>query len=586
MDQPLVLRPCPIVDPRGTTRVEPARLAPRPATLDGARVLLFDNGKLDPAYGPYHAIAETVARGLGARAPGLAVEEVARDLLSLDRPGIARLAREIAGRNVTGTVIALCDSGVTQPSILLAAELERHGVPTVAVCLEITRELAAATARSYVPGLPLPAITAIRTASPDEVTRQTLAVLGEVVAGLTTPAETLLGLFHGRYGLEPSGLDARDGEIYLDAEQLASCSRDGEGRMVARVDPAGFAETLYERLCDAMMTDGFPVIPPTRERVDRMLRFTDRDPHQAIVAELPLSAAAVTVETLATAAVMAGCRPEYFPIVVTAFEAMADERYRLFQAVITSHPGGNAVVVSGPLAREVGIASGGGCLGPGHRANATIGRALTLCLLNVGRAIPGRSDLAVFGSPAEYSYCLAEAGDRSPWAPLHAELYDLETTTVTVHRSEAPHNVLDHLSTTPEGVLGTIASVAATLGGNNAYVPAELLVLLNPEHARIIAEAGWTKRDVQHFLFEHARNPGAALRGRGIAPRHDAWARSAERIPVVHGPEDVLVVVAGADGPQSMVAIPWGYARAVTRPVAFNDGRPVRSVRELGPARG
>jgi hypothetical protein len=350
---------------------------------------------------------------------------------------------------------------------------------------------------------------------------------------------------------------------------------------VAEIDPAGFAADLYERFCQAVITDGLPVIPPTRERVEAMLACTDREPRAVIVGQLPPSGAAITVEKLAAAAVMAGCRPEYFPIVVTACEAMADEAYRLFQAVITSHPGGNAVVVSGPLAGELGIASGGGCLGPGFRANATIGRALTLCLLNVSRALPGRSDLAVFGSPAEFSYCLAEATDRTPWTPLHVDLFGPETTTVTVHRCEAPHNVIDHLSTTPEGILGTLAATAATLGGNNAYMPAELLVLLNPEHARIIAGAGWTKRDVQCFLFEHARVPASALQGRGIAPGRPPWTRGLDRLPVVRGPEDVLVVVAGGDGPQSMVAIPWGYARAVTRPVTFRDGRPIRSLGEI-----
>jgi hypothetical protein len=580
-DERLALRPGAIVDPRGTARVQPVRLAPRPATLDRARILLFDNGKLDPAYGPYRAIADTIAAALVARATGVSVDELGRDLLKVDRPAIATLAGEIVRGSYTGAVIALCDSGVTQPSMLLAAALERGGVPTVAICQTTAHELAAATARAYAPGLPLPAIGAIRTATGDEVARETLGIVDEVIAGLTTPATTLAQRFHEQVDPERLDLDARDGELHLDVEQVVAPTRGHDGRVTARVDPAGFAEALYERLCDAVMTDGFPVIPPTRDRVDRMLAFTDREPQDVVVAELPPSGAAVTVEALAVAAVMAGCRPEYFPIVVTALDAMADERYRLFQAVITSHAGGNAVVVSGPLARELGIASGGGCLGPGHRANATIGRALTLCLLNVGRAMPGRSDLAVFGSPAEYSYCLAEAGDRTPWTPLHVDLADAATTTVTVHRAEAPHNVIDHLSTTPEGILGTVASVAATLGGNNAYMPAELLVLLNPEHARMVADAGWSKRDVQHFLFDHARNPAEALRGRGIAPNRPAWTRSAERIPVVSSPDEVLVIVAGGDGPQSMVAIPWGYARAVTRPVAFRDGRPIRSVGEL-----
>ncbi len=581
MSQSIRLRSRPIVDPRGVSRVAPVSLAPRPAPRAGARILLFDNSKLDPAYGPYHAIAETIAAELGPRIGEVRFEELALDLMRVDRPGLARVARELAGRELAGVVIGLCDSGVTQPSILLAAELERSGVPTVAICMDVALGLAAANAQAVVPGLPLPAITAIRTATREEVARQTRAILDEVADGLTRPPAELLRRFRERHGGAGAGLEAADGELRLCEDIAAEATRDAEGRLVVDLDPGAFAEAIYERLTSAVMTDGFPVVPPTRDRVDLMLEHGDRDRREVLVEQLPPSGAAVTVETLAAAAVMAGCRPEYFPIVLTAFEGMADERYRLFQAVITSHPGGNLVIVSGPLAEELGIASGGGCLGPGHRANATIGRALTLALLNVGRALPGGADMAVFGSPAEYSYCLAEASRHTPWTPLHVELYGPETTTVTVHRCEAPHNAIDHLSTTPEGVLGTLASVAATLGGNNAYRPSELVVFLNPEHARVVADGGWSKRDVQQFFFEHARNPAAELEGRGITPLRPAWVATADRVPVVRDPSEVLVIVAGLGGPQSMVAIPWGFARAVTRPVAFKDGRPIRSVADI-----
>jgi hypothetical protein len=229
----------------------------------------------------------------------------------------------------------------------------------------------------------------------------------------------------------------------------------------------------------------------------------------------------------------------------------------------------------------VGVHSGGGCLGPGFRANATIGRAIGLCVLNVSRATAGRSDLAVFGSPAEFTYCFAEAAERTPWLPLHIEHFDAQTTSVTVHRCEAPHNVVDYLSQTPEGVLGTVASVAATLGGNNAYVPGELLLLLGPDHAQIIARAGWSKHDVQTFLFEHARLDGTRLIGRGVPPIPPRTLHPDERVPIVAAPSDILIVVAGGDGPHSMVGIPWGFARAITRPVALIDGRPIRTLADV-----
>ncbi|HEX2171690.1 MAG TPA: hypothetical protein VHL09_04540, partial [Dehalococcoidia bacterium] len=220
-----------------------------------------------------------------------------------------------------------------------------------------------------------------------------------------------------------------------------------------------------------------------------------------------------------------------------------------------------------PLAGQIGISGGAGCLGPGHRANVTIGRALALTLINVGRVRPGGADLAGFGSPAELTYCFAENRAASPWPTFAEERYGPDATCVLVHRCESPHNVIDHLSTTPEGVLGGIAAVAATLGGNNAYVPAELVVLINPEHAELIAGAGWSKRDVQLYLWEEARNPSFGLAGRGLPPMRRKATALGEWVPVVDDPDDIIVVVAGGPGPQSMVAIPWGFAKAVHRRV-------------------
>ena len=242
------------------------------------------------------------------------------------------------------------------------------------------------------------------------------------------------------------------------------------------------------------------MIPPTEKRVAAMLGFTDLDPEEALVNELPPSGASITVRSLAVNAVMAGCRPEYFPVLVAVFQAISDPAYRAYQGAITTHPSGNAVVVSGPLAEELAIQSGYGCLGPGFRANATIGRAVNLTIMNVARAIPGKTDLGTFGSPAEFTYCFAESDKDNPWQPLHTELYGPEITSVTVHKCEGPHNVMDPRSG-PEDLLKAIAATAATPGGNNLIHPSQLLVLLNPGQARMLARAGWSKRDVQEFLF-------------------------------------------------------------------------------------
>jgi hypothetical protein len=568
----VTIRPTPFLDPRGAPRFAPLALAQRLGDLAGRTVLLFDNGKLAPTYGAYAALFDVFAAALAER--GARVVRAARDLLAVgDRTTLRAIADAVvAPLQPDAVVLAYGDAGVTHPTTFLAVELEGRGMPTALVCAPLGATLAATMAASYAPGLPVLRLGALRSAPPEAVAAEAATLVDELVRALTVqPAVPAAAAALG------PRLAADDGTLRLAAERRATV-RDG----VAELDPGAFAEDVYTALLDAGLGDGFPVIPPTPERVAAMLRFAVRPPEHALLAECTPSGAAITVERLAVCAVMAGCTPEYFPIVLTAMEAMCQPRYRLPWAVVTTHPAGNAVLVSGPLAAEIGLQAGHGCLGPGFRANATIGRALTLCQLLVCRAVPGRSDLSAMGSPAEYSYCFAENLAESPWPGRHVDLYDAETTCVTVAKVEGPHNLLDHLSTTPEGILDGLASVAATLGANNAYYPAELLLILNPEHAAIIASAGWSKADVRSYVYERARNPRAQLQGRGIVPNWPRWFQALERVPVVTTPEEIIVVVAGGAAPQSMVALPWGFSRAVTLPVRHADGRPVRSVYEIG----
>jgi len=560
----------PILDPRGEFRREPAALASRPADLRGRTVLLFDNTQLTtqlPTYGPIFRWLEPVLRD----EHGAACTHRSRNLLKEPRGGLSTLADEIASAGVDGVVIALCNAGITQPTSLFAAEIERRGIPCVQMCTELGVSLAGITASSYVPGLP---IVQIDRASGDEQSfgrRETLAVVPAIVAGLTGGRDRLLADFTRRFssvgGRSPDGTLAMP-DITLD---------EPKGGAAPRLDPSRTAVAAYEALCASELCDGLPVIPPTAERVEAMLAQTDRRPDEALLDELPPSGASLTVRTLAINAVMAGCRPEYMPILVTAFDAVADPVYRAYQGAITTHPSGNAVIVSGPLAAELGIRSGPGCVGPGFRANATIGRAVNLTIMNVARALPGKSDMTIFGSPAEYTYCFAENDAANPWQPLHTELYGAEVTSVTVHKCEGPHNVLDPRAG-PEDLLRSIAAVAATRGGNNAIHPSQLLVLITPSQACMIAAAGWSKQDVKAFLFEIARNPVELIRQheRGTYP---AYFQGLAQIPVMRSPEDVILVVCGGEGTMAMVGVPWGLARAVSRPVVRKDGVSILAAR-------
>ncbi|HEY7591528.1 MAG TPA: hypothetical protein VH969_00115 [Actinophytocola sp.] len=529
-----------VIDPRIPAPASPATLAPRPRTLTGTRVLLLDNGKLAPDYGPYRAIFDVVETALG---DGTEIRHHTDDLLRGTGARLAEVARWVRDQDVAGVVLALGDWGVSQPTAIVAAELERLGVPTSLVTTEIGGRQALAAAARMAPGLPVTTLRALRSATREEVAAEVKEVLDDILDGLTG---------------EPAGLRER-----FAARPIAAPAPAERGGLLtlAGADPsAEFTVAMRESL----LGDGLPLVAPTPRRVAEFLG--DRDPDAEIWPVIPPRDTPVPAGQVAAVAVAAGCRPRWAPVVFAAYEAMAAPEFRLFQAAITTHPGGTLVFVSGPDAGRYGFASGRGALGPGFEANATTGRAVALGYSFLLGAVPGGADLTAQGSPAEYTYCCAENLAESPWPGLHADLGHPDATTVTVLKCEGPHNVLDQQSSDPARLLGTFASSMATLGSNAAYVAtAETMLLLNPEHARLLAAAGWSRRDVREFLFDAARNPRADLRGRGLAPIWPAWFDAAERVPVVPDAESLLVAVAGGAGPASQVAIPWGYSRAVTR---------------------
>ncbi|HEU5323035.1 MAG TPA: hypothetical protein VFX28_19675, partial [Methylomirabilota bacterium] len=325
-------------------------------------------------------------------------------------------------------------------------------------------------------------------------------------------------------------------------------------------------EALLAAFVERQWCDGLPIVPPTEDRVQAMLG--GRDPERSPGALPPLWRQA-TLDKLAVNAVMAGCTPADFPVVLAAVEAMLDPAFNLYGVQATTHPVAPLLIVHGPYGREIGVHAGSGCFGPGFRANATIGRAVRLVLLNVGGAWPGRYDMATQGSPAKYAYCIGENAAASPWGPLQ------DGDAVTVFGGEAPHNVNDHVSTTASGILTTVAHTAVSLGSNVGWYLAQsqLLVVLGPEHARTIAEDGFTRPDVQRFVYEHARLPLGTLRLGGMWGMQD-WPRwmtavtdPATLLPQVPSPDDVFVLVAGGSGKHSAVVPNCCFSRAVTRPI-------------------
>ena len=326
------------------------------------------------------------------------------------------------------------------------------------------------------------------------------------------------------------------------------------------------AEAVLAAFCERQWCDGLPIVPPTEARVLAMLAGAPGD--RSLGAMPPLWRLA-TLEKLAVNAVMAGCEPAGFPLIVAAVEAMLDPSFNLYGVQATTHSVAPLLIVHGPIAAALGVHSGSGCFGPGFRGNATIGRAIRLILLNVGGAWPGRHDMATQGSPAKFSYCIAERADASPWGALH------EDNAVTVFGGEPPHNVNDHVSTTAAGILATVADTAVSLGSNVGWYfsQSQLLIVLGPEHAQTIAGDGLSRADVQRFVFENARLPLRLLKLGGMWGIQD-WPRWMHAItdddallPQVPSPEDVMVIVAGGPGKHSAVVPNCTFSRAVSQPV-------------------
>jgi hypothetical protein len=329
-------------------------------------------------------------------------------------------------------------------------------------------------------------------------------------------------------------------------------------------------------------TDGLPIVPPTAKAVEEFLQWTDRDPRE-IVGVLPPRQGEATVERIAANAVMAGCRPEYFPVIAAAVEALADPLFNLDAIQATTHPVAPLLIVNGPVASELGINAGYNAFGQGFRANATIGRAVRLVLMNIGGGLPGTGDRATQGSPAKFTYCVAENEAANPWEPLHVEAgLPREVSAVTVFGCEGPHNIQDHYSNTALGVLSTIAGAMGEAGSNNLLGAGWPLLSLGPEHAATIARDGISKQQVKEFLFEHARFPFARLgveyqqaqvRRRGVVDAPDTM------VSIVRAPEDISVIVVGGAGKHSSWQPTFGDAtRPVRRIIARRDGTPLERV--------
>jgi hypothetical protein len=317
-------------------------------------------------------------------------------------------------------------------------------------------------------------------------------------------------------------------------------------------------------------TDGLPIVPPTRELVKEMLRGTDLPPDK-VVGTVDLMKGQATVEKIAVNAVMAGCRPEYMPVLIAAVQAITEPEFGLIGLSATTNPDTPMLIINGPIAKQLDINSGTNALGRGWKANATIGRALHLIVNNIGGSWPGLSDMSCLGTPGDFTMMLAENEERNPWQPLHVELgYRKEANVITAVGAEGTHNLLG-VGLKSQAYLEMVAD--HLVGSERPHRPVVILIIAQ-DTAAMLARDGWTKAKIREFVYQNARIPFSKYKERFIdtnrAREAPAWVLQTKdpkvMIPVPFI-DNFIILVAGGPGEKSMLIPGWGGSKAISKEI-------------------
>lgn len=340
-------------------------------------------------------------------------------------------------------------------------------------------------------------------------------------------------------------------------------ARFGETGIRARtVEAPPFADPV-ETCYDRGWTDGLPVVPPTPERILRMLEGTSRSPAE-VVGRVPPDMAPCTVEKAAINAVMAGCRPEYMPVVLTALEAALEPGFTLHGVTCSTCFASPVVIVNGPVARRIGMNAGLNALGQGNRANATIGRALNLIVRNVGGGRPGEIDRATLGGPGKYTFCFAEDESDPSWQPLSVSRGARPgRSAVTLFAGDGVQGVTDQRSRAPDELARSLAMALRAVGHPKLCEWAPAVLVLSPEHYAIFREAGWGRAEVVAALHERLMLPGSqVVAGAGGVAEGTPPSRAGGNVPKFRDGGLLVVRAGGPAGLFSAVLAGWPGGRA------------------------
>jgi hypothetical protein len=340
--------------------------------------------------------------------------------------------------------------------------------------------------------------------------------------------------------------------------------------MVELIDVPDDVGEAFDAVYERGWTDGLPVIPPTPERVARMVEQSGRAAEEPI-ASVPPRFGEASVEAIAVNAVMAGCKPEYMPVLLAAVKAMCAPEFNLMGIQTTGDSVGPGAILNGPIRQTIDVNCAEGAAGPGNRANATIGRAIRLILMNVGGGAAGTTDRAMIGHPGKYAFCLGENEEHSPWEPFHVSRgFERDESTVTivpVLQTQFAWPLVVDAETTLSSM---VEAMAITGHSNPAYAAAPVTWIVPPANAGVLSRAGYSRRDVQQHLFEHARIP---IERYPRSERDQMWAyekdlvTEGDEVLVVADPQDILLVVAGGYDYSGAMYVGGWNARPVVEPV-------------------
>lgn len=561
-----------ILDPRGFQEREILELAPRVTVeeLKKGKILFYNNTKL--RFCNYMEVFTRIKERFSELGITNFVdyEETVR---GKNTQKLEEYAAMLAEEKPVAAIVAFGDMGTSSSTTILSIALEKLGIPTVYMTAPPGTGITEGVGVYRAGNLCLCSVDIYQASTVEEVRQQVDFKWEYIMDSLTATGEKLKETAHIDFKMDK--IPPREDGLLPITEQL----RVDETRLS---EPGCYMEEINDFFNREHISDGLPIIPPTERRYKKMLEYCPFPEDMILCESVGPSGKNITVRDVAVSAVMAGCTSKAMPILVTAFKALNSPLYNLNQSVTTSHPGGNMILVSGPIAQEIGISGKQGCQGPGYPMNATIGRAVNLTIMNVCRSVPGVCDLDCIASQAEFTFCFAEEPELAQWEMINEERHDADTTTVYVLKAEPLHDIIDFLSLDGYDLLDTITHCCTTLGSNNAYMPGPLIVCLTPDHGMMLKKSGYTKAMIREHIHTYAYHEVPMVRNRGLVPVRPASFKHRHPMPVTRTPKDIEVVVIGGRGGHSGVILPWAlHSEGCVEPVALPDGTVAKTIEDF-----